>query len=136
MAITVKNASGQVVSLNTDGARGKAVQEIVEQRIKRGELEKASASAKSAPTRRGRAAVIDADTGVKDKKGDLLKSVHGGGLDPDADGDVLGQPSGSKPVKDAVEVGGVSAAAVAQSQAEPATAPAKKAAAKRADNRS
>jgi hypothetical protein len=38
---------------------------------------------------------VSADTGVKDEKGDYLLSVHGGGLDPDADGDALGQPTGS-----------------------------------------
>lgn len=98
MAITVKNASEQVVSLNTDGPQGKAIEDIIEQRIKRGELEKVSAGTKSAP-RRARAAVVDSDAGVKDEKGDYLKSVHGGGVDPDAEGDALGQPSGSKAEK-------------------------------------
>lgn len=48
MAVTVRNASKQVVSLNTDGPRGKAVADIVEERIKLGELEKVTSGARSA----------------------------------------------------------------------------------------
>jgi len=130
--ITVQNESGQVASFYVDGDNDPRAM-ILEQRIKRGELTKTTKKS-SAPVRRGRQAVVDADTGLKDEKGDYLKSVHGGGLDPDADGDALGQPSGSKKVEGAVEVGGVSDAAVSQAEAEPASAPAKKAAAKRADS--
>lgn len=105
-AITVKNESGQVVSLSFDGDHDPRKQ-IVEQRIARGELTKVTKSEKStARGRRGRQAVVDYHTGLRDEKGDLLKSVHGGGLDPDAQGDEMGQPSGSEPVEGAIEVGG------------------------------
>lgn len=104
--ITVKNESGQVVSLSFDGDNDPR-KAIVEQRIQRGELEKVNKSSKSERvTRRSRRVVEDYHTGLRDEKGDLLKSVHGGGLDPDADGDVMGQPSGSKPVEGAIEVEG------------------------------
>ena len=136
-SITVKNASGQVVSLNVDGPRGLAVAGIVEQRIKRGELEKVSTSTKSATgPRRNRAAVVDADTGVRDEKGDLLKSVHGGGIDPDAKGDALGRPTGSEPVEGAIEVNGQSEASVQTAGAKPASEAARKAAKSRAEHQS
>lgn len=48
MAVTVRNASEQVVSLSTDGPRGKTVADIVEERIKLGELTKVTPSARSA----------------------------------------------------------------------------------------
>lgn len=132
--ITVKNESGQVASFLVDGDADPR-KAILEQRIARGELEKVNKTTKSAAGRRARVVVQDADTGLKDEAGNFLKSVHGGGLDPDADGDVLGQPSGSKEVEGAVETGGVSAAAVAQAAAQPQSEPAKKAAAKRADSK-
>ena len=97
-SITVKNESGQVVSLGFDPSdpRSRARKEIVEGRIRMGELEKAGKSDESGEfTSPSRRAAVSADTGVKDEKGDYLLSVHGGGLDPDADGDALGQPTGS-----------------------------------------
>lgn len=108
MSITVTNQSGQTVSLSTDGPKGKAVKEIIESRIARGELTKG--------TKAEEFVVIDAHSGLKDENGNWLKSVHGGGLDPDVDGDALGQPSGSEasgaaatsptePVKKAVKAG-------------------------------
>lgn len=129
--ITVKNESGQVATFALEGDSDPR-KAILEQRIARGELEKVTKATKSAAGRRARVVVVDSDTGLKDERGDLLKSVHGGGLDPDANGDVAGQPSGSKVVEGAVEVVGVSEAAVAQAEAKPQTEPAKKAAAKRA----
>ena len=94
-SITVKNESGQTVQIGLPEGdpKSKARREIVEQRIARGELTKASGKSGGDPA--GRAAVLDYHTGLRDEKGDLLKSVHGGGLDPDADGDALGEPSGS-----------------------------------------
>lgn len=65
---------------------------ILRQRLKRGDLESASASTKPGSPAD---APADIDQGVKDEKGDWLKSVHGGGLDPDGSGDALGVPSGS-----------------------------------------
>lgn len=88
---SVKNSSGQVVSYDLED--GDPRREILDAMVKRGDLEKVAASTKSGARR---PAPKDADAGVKDEKGDLLKSVHGGGEDPDADGDALGQPSGSK----------------------------------------
>lgn len=97
--ITVQNSAGQVVSFGFDPAdpTSKAREEILAQRVARGELIKVAKGTASA--RPGTfVAVEDAHAGLYDEKGDLLKSVHGGGLDPDADGDALGIPSGSKPV--------------------------------------
>ena len=93
-SITVQNQSGQVVSLGlpADDPKSQARKEIVEARVRRGELAEAKKGAKSENVT---VVVTDADTGVKDEKGDYLKSIHGGGIDPDADGDALGQPSGS-----------------------------------------
>lgn len=102
-AFTVQNESGQVVSFNLDGDTDPR-KAILEQRIARGELTKASTSTKSAArVGRNRVAVVDEHTGVRDEKGDLLKSIHGGGNDPDARGDELGQPSGSEKVGNAVD---------------------------------
>jgi len=103
--ITVRNESGQVTSYLVDPADATTVAraQILRQRIARGELMEEKSSAKSA-----RPGVIrpleDYQTGLVDERGDLLKSVHGGGLDPDADGDALGQPSGSKAIEGAVSV--------------------------------
>jgi hypothetical protein len=104
-SITVKNSSGQVaqIAFPDNDPRAKARREIIEQRIARGELQKASGKSGGNPA--GPTPVVDYHTGLRDEKGDLLKSVHGGGVDPDAEGDVLGQPSGSKAVKGAVESG-------------------------------
>lgn len=104
--ITVKNESGQTVQIGLPEGdpKSKVRREIIEQRIARGELSKASGKSGGDPA--GRLAVVDYHTGLRDEKGDLLKSVHGGGLDPDAEGDVLGQPSGSKKTEGAVEIEG------------------------------
>lgn len=93
-SITVQNQSGQVVSIGLpeNDPKSQARKEIIEARVRRGELAKASKGAKSEDVT---VVVTDADTGVKDEKGDYLKSIHGGGIDPDAKGDALGQPSGS-----------------------------------------
>lgn len=100
--ITVKNESGQVVSLSYDGELDPRKQ-IIDSRIKQGELEKVAKSTKSDTfVGRSQRLVEDYHTGLRDERGDLLKSVHGGGSDPDADGDEMGQPSGSKPVDGAV----------------------------------
>ena len=105
-SITVKNDSGQVVSLSFTGDTDPR-KAIVEQRVARGELEKVNTSTKSERvTRRSRRVVEDYHTGLRDEKGDLLKSVHGGGLDPDAEGDEMGQPSGSKPIEGAIVIEG------------------------------
>ncbi len=105
-SISVRNESGQVVSMSFTGDQDPR-KTIVEQRIARGELEKVTKSAKSdAPGAINRRAVEDYHTGLKDERGDLLKSVHGGGIDPDAQGDVMGQPSGSEPVEGALVVDG------------------------------
>jgi hypothetical protein len=126
--ITVKNESGQVATFLLDGDADPR-KAILEQRIARGELEKVSKSTKSAGARRTRVVVVDSDAGLKDERGDLLKSVHGGGHDPDADGDVLGDPSGSKLVEGAIEAAeAISDAGIAQAEAQPQSAPAKKAA--------
>lgn len=105
-SITFKNESGQVVSLSFSGDQDPR-KAIVEQRIQRGELEKVSKGTES-ETLAGisRRAVEDYHTGLRDERGDLLKSVHGGGGDPDADGDEMGQPSGSKPVEGAIKIEG------------------------------
>lgn len=104
--ITVKNESGQVVSLSYDG-EGDPRKQIIDRRIQMGELEKVSKSTKSKEfVGRSRRVVEDYHTGLRDERGDLLKSVHGGGGDPDADGDEMGQPSGSKPVEGAIEIDG------------------------------
>jgi hypothetical protein len=126
-SITVKNSSGQVSTFLIDGDADPR-KAILEQRIARGELEKVSKTTKSAPRgRRTRVVVVDSDAGLTDEKGDLLKSVHGGGHDPDADGDVAGDPSGSKEVEGAVKAAeAVSDAAIAQAEAKPQSAPAKK----------
>lgn len=91
---TVQNESGQVVSY--DLKPGDPRQEILEQRIARGELSKVSEGTESAARPVQVVVVEDEHTGLRDEAGDLLKSVHGGGLDPDVAGDVIGQPSGSK----------------------------------------
>lgn len=103
-SITVTNESGQTAQIGLPewDPKSKTRREVIEQRIARGELTKSSG--KSGGETVGRAAVVDYHTGLRDEKGDLLKSVHGGGVDPDADGDVLGQPSGSKETEGAVEV--------------------------------
>jgi hypothetical protein len=126
--ITVKNTSGQVSSFSLDGPDGLARKQILEQRIARGELTRVPKGTKS--VRPGEFAVVDSDTGLTDEAGNLLKSVHGGGIDPDAEGDVLGLPTGSQPVEGAVEVPAdtVSAAAVAQASAQPQSEAAAKAA--------
>lgn len=127
-SITVKNESGQVaqIGLPEGDPKSKTRREVIEQRIARGELTKASGKSGGDPA--GRAAVVDYHTGLRDEKGDLLKSVHGGGVDPDADGDVLGQPSGSKKVDGAVEVDGKEPVGDSHPDAAPA---AKKTAAKK-----
>lgn len=100
--ITVKNESGQVVSLSYDGELDPRKQ-IIDSRIKQGELEKVARTTKSGEfVGRSQRVVEDYHTGMRDERGDLLKSVHGGGGDPDADGDEMGQPSGSKPIEGAV----------------------------------
>lgn len=105
-SISVRNESGQVVSMSFTGDQDPR-KIIVEQRIARGELEKVSKGSKSdAAGAVNRRAVEDYHTGLKDEAGNFLKSVHGGGLDPDAEGDVLGQPSGSKPTEGALVVDG------------------------------
>lgn len=90
--MSVRNPrTGQVAHFTIDGPHDpRAV--ILQERIRRGALESASGSAKS-----GDAAVtvVEIDAGVRDENGNLLKSVHGGGLDPDAAGDARGVPSGS-----------------------------------------
>lgn len=91
---TVQNESGQVVSYDVNP--GDARKEILEQRIARGELTKVSEGTESAARPVQVVVVEDEHTGLRDEAGDWLKSVHGGGLDPDAAGDVVGQPSGSK----------------------------------------
>jgi hypothetical protein len=105
-SISVRNESGQVVSMSfTSDQDPRKI--IVEQRIARGELEKVSKGTKSdAAEAINRRAVEDYHTGLKDERGDLLKSVHGGGIDPDAQGDVLGQPSGSEHTEGALVVEG------------------------------
>lgn len=90
--ISVRNESGQVTHFAVTGPEDPRAK-ILNQRIARGDLEKVSKSTKTADVT---VVVFDDHAGVRDEKGDLLKSVHGGGLDPDADGDALGQPSGSK----------------------------------------
>ncbi|MGZ6844557.1 MAG: hypothetical protein ACXVF2_20465 [Blastococcus sp.] len=91
--ITTRNESGQVASFEVTGPLDPVAQ-ILQQRIARGELEVVDGKTKSAaPNTRG--AVEDVHTGMVDEKGDYLKSIHGGGADPDADGDALGVPSGS-----------------------------------------
>lgn len=85
--ITTTNASGQTASFGIVSPRDEARAEILRARIGRGEL----AEGKS----RKDGDFVDPDAGAKDEKGDYLKSIHGGGIDPDADGDALGQPSGS-----------------------------------------
>ncbi len=130
--ITVKNTSGQVSSFSLDGPDGLARKHILEQRVARGELTVVKAGTKS--ERPGTVGVIDTDTGLADEAGNLLKSLHGGGIDPDAGGDVLGLPTGSQPVDGAVEVptDTVSAATVAQASAQPQSDAAAKAAAAKA----
>lgn len=104
--ITVKNTSGQVVSLSYDGDQDPR-KEIIERRIQQGELQKVAKGTKpEARVGISRRAVEDYHTGLRDERGDLLKSVHGGGGDPDADGDAMGQPSGSKPTEGAVVIDG------------------------------
>lgn len=127
--ITVQNTSGQVSTFVLDGPDGLARKQILEQRIARGELSRVSKDTKS--QRPGQVAVVDSDTGLADEAGNLLKSVHGGGIDPDAKGDVLGLPTGSEPVEGATEVSAeaVSDAAVSQAEAKPQSSAAKKAAA-------
>lgn len=91
--LTVKNPrTGNTVAFSFDGENDPR-RAILESRIASGKLNKASG-----PTKQGRPEppANDPDAGVRDEKGDLLKSVHGGGVDPDADGDALGVPSGSK----------------------------------------
>lgn len=105
-SISVRNESGQVVSMSFTGDQDPR-KIIIEQRIARGELEKVAKGAKSdAAGAINRRAVEDYHTGLKDEAGNFLKSVHGGGIDPDAQGDVLGQPSGSEPVDGALVVEG------------------------------
>lgn len=89
--ISTVNRSGQVAHFTVDGDMDPRAQ-ILRGRIARGELQEAKKSDTSGSVE---VVVTDADTGVKDEKGDYLKSVHGGGIDPDAKGDALGQPSGS-----------------------------------------
>ena len=127
--ISTVNDHGQVAHFQVDGKHDPRAL-VLNQKIAQGEFEAAKKSDKSD----SRPFVIrDADVGVKDERGDYLKSVHGGGLDPDADGDVLGQPSGSKEIEGVVErdTSSVSDAAIAQAEAEPASEPAKKSAAKK-----
>lgn len=85
--ITVTNPRGQVTSYTVDGPLDPRAQ-VLRQRIAVGELREGDA---------GGQAVADVNifAGVRDEKGDLLRSVHGGGLDPDAAGDARGVPSGS-----------------------------------------
>jgi hypothetical protein len=117
--ITVKNESGQVATFLLDGDADPR-KAILEQRIARGELEKVSKSTKSAGARRTRVVVVDSDAGLKDERGDLLKSVHGV---------VLGDPSGSKLGEGAIEAAeAISDAGIAQAEAQPQSAPAKRAA--------
>lgn len=128
-SMTVRNGSGQVASFYVDDEND-PVATILAPRIRLGELERVPKGTKSTPKRRrGSAGVVDAHTEMRDEKGDYLKSVHGGGLDPDAYGDVLGTPSGSLELEGmATTVGGVSIAAVSQAAQRPASAPALEAA--------
>jgi hypothetical protein len=128
--IHVRNESGQVAHFTVDGPNDPRAH-VLAQRIARQELEAVSASTKSSRPGEG-GLLLDAHVGVKDERGDFLKSVHGGGLDPDAEGDVGGDPSGSKEIKGRVEAdtSSVSEAAISQAEAPPASEPAKKAAKK------
>lgn len=92
--ISVRNpATGQVAHFSLTGPNDPRAAVLL-QRIARNELERVGSDAESDSP--GREAVtLDIHAEVRDEKGDLLKSVHGGGLDPDAAGDALGRPSGS-----------------------------------------
>lgn len=87
--ITVTNERGQVASFTVDGPMDPRAQ-VLRQRIDRGELRLGD---------RSKDGVVDAGValleGVKDEEGNYLRSVHGGGIDPDAAGDARGIPSGS-----------------------------------------
>lgn len=87
--ITVTNDAGQTSSFLVSGPTDpRAI--VLKQRIDRGELRVGDKS------KDGR---VDTSSsifeGVKDEEGNYLRSVHGGGIDPDADGDARGVPSGS-----------------------------------------
>lgn len=96
--ITVTNDKGQVSSFGVTGPMDPRAQ-VLRQRIANGELTEGDRSGDKA------AVVVNEFALVRDEKGDLLRSIHGGGLDPDALGDARGVPSGS----------GISAAEVAKS---------------------
>lgn len=85
--ITVTNAQGQVSSFGVTGPMDPRAQ-VLRQRINSGELTEGDGGDK-APV------AVSLYAGVRDEKGDLLRSIHGGGLDPDALGDARGVPSGS-----------------------------------------
>lgn len=81
--ISVRNDQDQVAHFSVTGPAD-PVASILLQRVARGELERASIDDVSVPrSRNGGFAVAELHEGVRDEKGDLLKSVHGGGLDPD-----------------------------------------------------
>lgn len=86
--ITTTNERGQVASFAVSGPLDPRAQ-VLRQRIARGELREGDQT-KKAPE-----ATVNVLAGVRDEKGDLLLSVHGGGIDPDAVGDARGIPSGS-----------------------------------------
>lgn len=86
--ITVTNDSGQTASFAVDGPMDPRAQ-VLRQRIASGELREGDHS------KSGTDEVPSPFAGVRDEKGDLLASIHGGGLDPEAVGDARGVPSGS-----------------------------------------
>lgn len=90
--ISVRNASGQVASFSLDDEKSVERERVLRQRINRGELEEVALGADSVARR---AVVVEIDANVRDENGNLLKSIHAGGLDPDAAGDSNGVPSGS-----------------------------------------
>ena len=101
----VKNSEGQVSGFDISGPQGAAREAILRQRILRGELSEAKSGAKSDQPGGDLTPVVeDYQTGLRDEKNDLLRSIHGGGLDPDAKGDALGQPSGSEHVDGMVKL--------------------------------
>lgn len=87
--ITVTNDSGQVASFGVDGPHDPRAQ-VLRQRIARGDLREGDQSGRPVDTDG-----VNVFAGVRDEKGDLLRSIHGGGLDPEAAGDARGVPSGS-----------------------------------------
>lgn len=86
--ITVTNDSGQVATYTVDGPTDPRAQ-ILRQRIARGELREGDRSKDTVE------AAPSIFAGVRDEKGDLVASIHGGGIDPEAVSDARGVPSGS-----------------------------------------